>query len=793
MPLSPGTTLGPYVVDAFLASGGMGEVYSGRDPRLGRPVAIKVLREGLADRREFRQRFKREIQAIGRLNHQNICTIYDIGQRDDRSFIVMELLDGENLESILADGPLPVDRALQLAIQVADALDVAHRAGIIHRDIKSANLIVTGRGDVKILDFGVAKFLGPERPARANGDRFTTAGSSVGTLAYMSPEQASGDDVDARSDLFSFGVVLFEMITGRLPFEGPPMTVMRRLVSPEPAPSARRMNPEVPEELERLIGRALEKDRRVRYQTAGDFLAALRRLRRDLSTGERPSSTRTPPLAGREGEHEGERRSRSRRSIYAALALLLLTFLAIGVREWAVRDDVLPTRDLAVLPCTAEDPSVARVCDVLAERFIAALDRVPELEVKSFQLVNSVDRAGRSPVDVGQELGVDLALTILLRDQSPLLDVAVEVTDTDDGSYVWGKTYARPVSDTGDLYETVALDVAEALQFRLTARDRDQLRLYQTYETARYHWERRSAEGLARAIELFSQVIEEDPTFARAHAGLALAYVLLPYYTSRPAEEVYPLARGAAQRALDLDDSLADAHAALGLVNRDFDRQWERAEREFQRAIQLDPGSGTALQWYAELLASTGRFEGAESYILRARNEQPLSLTIRAVHGWILLCAGRVEEAREILGATAVMDPDHPLSHWFLGQLHVRQGDYGLAVESLTTAVELSGESSRMVADLASALALGGDREGAMVLLEDLQRRSADGAGISRYEYAIVYAGMGQRDRAVEELEGALEERTWQVLNMAIDPMLRPVREDDRYPGLLARLGLPTD
>jgi tetratricopeptide (TPR) repeat protein len=448
-----------------------------------------------------------------------------------------------------------------------------------------------------------------------------------------------------------------------------------------------------------------------------------------------------------------------------------------------------------VLPCSNPSPAPSDewLCDVLAQQLISTLHDVLGIEVISFPVVHALEGDQRSPIEIGRELGVDAIVTTELRQAGGEFLIRVDVTDIRSRTLVSASDFAAPAADTRTLPQDVALSVAEALEFRLTNSDRTQLRLYDSYQTARYWWEKRSAEGLNRAIEIYTRILEEDPEFALAHAGLASSYVLLPYYTSRAPSEVYPLAREAAERAMELDETLPDAHAALGLVQRDFDRNWEGAKREFERAIQLDPQSGTALQWHAELLAMTGRFDEAETYIRRAQEARPLSLTVRAVHGYILICADRTDEARSLLEATVAMDPEHPLAHWFLGQLHFRNGDYGRAVESLRVASSLSEEASRMMADLASALALNGDRDAAQNLLANLKRRSRPEEGVSSYEYAIVYTGLGDMAQAISELEAAMEERTWQVVYMGIDPMLGPLRESDRYSDLLLQLGLPSD
>lgn len=790
MAYSSGTLLGPYEIRSFMSAGGMGEVYVAYDPRLGRQVAIKVLPPPLAELEEFRRRFEQETQAISRLSHKNICTIFDTGTHDDRPYIVMELMEGRTLEELLQEGPLPAEQVLDVGIQVADALDAAHRGGVIHRDVKSANIFLNARGDAKVLDFGIAKVAADAEMATKRPPSITRSGTPVGTVAFMSPEQARGEEVDERSDLFSLGVVLYEMATGVTPFRGThtsTTSTLAQIVSSEPVASPRSVEPSIPVELDRIICRALEKDRRMRYQTAADLLAALRALRRDLTTG-------AGVAGGRTAVTEPPRR-RPRGVTLAAAALAVVVLLALAWRFFPVggRLAARPIQSMAVLPCADREDGAGTeyLCSLLAERIITSLSQVPGLTVLSFQAVAPFAGYERGAMRVGADLGVDAVLTAEVRKQADALNVTVEVTDVRSGVHVWGNLFRSPTAEAQGMPEDIALDVAENLQLRLSATDRARLRVLQTYQQAQYYWNDRTATGLQKAIGLFTEVIEADTSFAGAYVGLASAYTLLHYYGNLPPSESYPRARVAAERALELDEGLADAHASLALVKRDFDRDWEGAEREFQRALQLDPRSATALQWYAELLAMTGRFDEADDRIRQAQEVAPLSLAVRAVHGWVLLSAGRYDEAREELETTIAMDQDFQLSHWFLGQLAFAQGEYAAAVEAFETATAMSGRLSRRVADLASANAFAGRPDRALELLGELERRRGAGEYVSRYDLAIVYAGLGERDRAFRELEGALVERTWQVVNMGIDPMLGPLRTDPRFDQLLVRAGLP--
>ncbi|MCG6956825.1 MAG: protein kinase, partial [Gemmatimonadetes bacterium] len=750
MALSQGTRLGPYEVRSFISEGGMGEVYAAYDPRLGRQVAIKALTRPLAELPEFRRRFEQETQAISRLNHKNICTIFDTGLHEGRPYIVMELIEGKTLEQLLESGPLSVERVLHIGIQVAAALDAAHKAGVVHRDVKSSNIILNSHGDAKVLDFGLA-MIAPEAQAREK-EPITRAGAVVGTVNFMSPEQVRGEDVDARSDLFSLGVVLYQMATGVPPFRGSPTSIVAQLVSPDPVPGPRSLEPALPMELDRIISRALEKDRAMRYQTAADLLAALRALRRDLVTGVSRAS------GGHEWHRVAERKPWWRRQLpWAVGAVVIATggFLAwrqLSPGFLAVR----PIRSIAVLPCMGQtaDAGTEYFCSLLRERINNGLSQVPGLTPPpSTEAVTPFLGQGRSAIGIGSSLHVDAVFTAQVRKHADSVSVIVEVTDVRTGAHVWGNVFG-PTTDAQGLPEQIARQAVDSLQLRLTATDRARLQVLQTYQQAQYYLGDRSAASLRKAISLDDEVIRADSTFAKAYVGLASAYILLHYYGDLAPAGSYPRARVAAQQALDLDESLADAHAALGLVLRDYDRNWTGAERQFQRALQLNPQSPDALQWYAELLTMTRRFAEAEARIKEAQTAAPLSLPVRAVHGWILMSAGRFEDARRELEATIAMDQNFELSHWFLGQLNFAEKDYPAAVKAFEASIK-SSRPSRRVADLASASAFAGDRRKAQELLRELQTRQQGGEYVSGYDLAIVFAGLGDRDRAFQELEGA--------------------------------------
>ena len=784
----PGITLGPYVVRQFIDAGGMGEVYVAFDPRLERQVAIKVLPASLAEDAEFRRRFKRETQAISRLNHKNICTVFDTGTYEDRPYIVMELMDGATLESLLHSEPMDVDRLLHIGIQVASALDAAHQEGIVHRDIKTGNIFVNTRGDAKVLDFGIAKLvetgLGPDSET---GTRITMDHSPIGTVAYMSPEQARGEEVDARTDIFSLGVVLHEMATGRTPFRGSPTSVLAQLVSPDPIPPPRALNPSISPTLERVICRALEKDKGVRYQTAADLLAALRGLRRDLFVTAAPGAAAGAMAPG--GRGSGRLPLMGGRQIGA---LVVISVAALALVYSFLPGSGRALDSVAILPCGAEESTDGDeyLCDRLAKRLIETLSEVPELTVPSYPVVEPYAGGEGSVREVGQELQMDAVVTLRVRQEDDQVHVEVFVTNVRTGGNIFSDTFLGSTTGSQRYLEDIAQQVAEAIHLRLSDAERARWALQRTFQEAQYQWSLRNAQSLATAVDLYNQVIEADANHARAYAGLANAYILLHYYASWSPQESYPRAKAAADAALRLDGTLAEAHVARAMVFRDYERDFVSAENEFQRAISLDDRSALALQWYAELLTMMRRYSEAEEYIGRAEDVAPTEVAVRAVHGWILLCAGDLAGAGLELRRALTAESENILANWFLGQLFFAREDYFLAAEALEKAVEISGNATRMRADRASALAMAGIPDEAGRILETLEAEVSDGRSVSNYELAIVHAGLGENDEAFLHLLAALDEGTWQVANMAVDPMLGPLHDDPRFPDLLLRAGL---
>jgi serine/threonine protein kinase/Tfp pilus assembly protein PilF len=843
-----------------LGKGGMGEVFLGEDTRQhGRKVALKVLPPELTKDESRLRRFKQEARDILTLNHPNILTIFEIGETDSTYYIATEYIEGETLRQYLANNALRVDEALGIAIQVAMALEAAHAAGIVHRDVKPENIML--RPDrfvrdrfVKVLDFGLAKLTEPDSPANdpealtipiSN----TNPGAVMGTTGYMSPEQAQGETIDARTDIFSLAVVLYEMVAGHPPFVGPTDSHVRvSIIDHDPEPLTRKSD-EVPRHLERIVSKALSKEKSKRYQTVADFKLDLEQLREELylsqaapstqsiSSGIQPQSDSEPGLrvsrhtgvtpspeerspgiitqpvaaatvpSGESGERSsdqsiGGRVAHNRTAILILLAVVLVALLATFYFNPAHR----AIESVAVLPFAndSNDPNAEYLSDGITESIISSLSQLPNLKVMSRNAVFRFKGKNVDPQEIGRELKVGAVLAGRLVKQGDHLIIKAELIDVSDGSQLWGAEYDNSRADILSVQDEIARKISEKLRVRLTGKDEERLakrytkdaEAYELYLKGRYFWNKRDEPGLRNGIKYFQDAEGRDPSYALAYSGLADSYALLSDIgVVKPADEM-PKAKAAAQKAVDIDPSLAEAYTSRAFVKLAFDWDWLGAESDFRKALQLNPKYATAHQWYASYLMQMGKFDHAKQEIEQAHQLDPLSPIISSNAGLYSYYEHNYDDAIDKYKQTLETDPDFWVARNYLGLAYVQKRMYSEAIAELRGLIKapLDGSLPEDViakdiessASLGFAYAMAGKRTEAETILrhfEAISRRRY----VSGLYFAMVYAGLKDNGRALEQLNKAFASRHPGLVLVRIDPVFDGLRSDERFKQLVSR------
>jgi TolB-like protein/Tfp pilus assembly protein PilF len=811
-----GRTISHYRILEKLGRGGMGIVYKAEDTTLGRFVALKFLPEELAEDPQALERFQREARAASALNHPNICTIHEIGRQEGLAFIVMELLEGQTLKEQIAGKPLEIDRVLDLAIQITDALDAAHAKGIIHRDIKPANLFITSRGHAKILDFGLAKLTthepvagdpvtsSPTLSANEAGP-LTSPGSVIGTVAYMSPEQVRGEELDARSDLFSFGTVLYEMATARQPFSGNTSGVVSHAILELAPVPASRLNPNVPPELDRILHKALEKDRTLRYQSASDLRADLHRLKRDTSStqastpiavGDPRASTTATPAA---------RLVWWQRSSVVPLFALVAAAILYAIWPFIPHPRHAAIDSVAVLPFTNDgaDANMEYLSDGITESLINNLSQLPNLRVAARSAVfrykdKDVNGKKIDPQTIGHDLRVTAVLSGRLLRQGDTLIVRAELTDVAKNSQLWGGQFTRKPEDVFALQEDLAKEISEKLKLRLTGEEQQRLtkrytanaEAYQLYLKGRYHWNKRNPEGYRKALEYFQQAIDKDPSYALAYAGVADTYAQLSFFNVFPPSDVMPKAKAAAEKALTIDDHLGEAYVSLGYVSYTYDFDWTAAGNHFDQAIALNPAYARTHSFYPLYLSSLGRSQEAIAAAKNALDLDPASPGDSHNLAVQLYLAGQFDQAIEQSRKTLELDPTFAVAYSVLGQSYSAKGMDREGLQADEKYSELSRGSAMSLALLGYAHARLDERSEAIKALDQLTAASAH-SYTPAFAFAWVYAGLGDKVHAFEWLEKAREERFTRLAYLRQEAIWEPLRSDPRYTDLLRRIGFP--
>jgi len=817
-----GQALGPYKIIEQIGAGGMGEVYLALHTTTNRKVALKLLPPYLTKDAQRAWRFQQEARAVLALNHPNIVTLYDIGQVLDIHFIATEFIEGETLRERMARAPLEINEALDITIQVAGALAAAHKAGVVHRDIKPENIMLRPDGYVKVLDFGLAKLTERYGPitASAIAKIDTEPGLVMGTARYMSPEQARGFPVDARTDIWSLGVVLYEMVAGRAPFEGAtPTDVIISIVEKEPAPLVR-YRPEAPAHLESIVKNALAKDREQRFHVVTDLLIDLRILKRELeieavlehagtaTTGNGGQTTvaaiKAAHTTSRTKYLVGEIKRHWSRSIIIALTLSLA--IAALSYFYSGRGNRAPINSIAVLPFVNDsvDPTTEYLSDGITESLINSLSQLPTLRVIARSTAFTYKGRAVDPRQVGRELGVDVVLMGRITQREDALSIQADLVNVADGSQLWGEQYNRTLSDALAIQQEISREISERLRLKITGDEQRRVtrhstphtEAYQLYLKGRYHWNKRTDEGARRAIEYFHQALEKDPGYALAYVGLADSYLLSELL---PARERYPKAKAAAQKALEIDGTLGEAHASLAAVKNWYDFDWSGAEIEFRRAIELSPNYPTAHHWYGEFLANLGRFDESIAEYQRALEIDPLSLAISSDLGMVYYQARQYDRAVEHLNKVIEMDPNYVRSHFYVAYVYEEKGMFDDALNELEKANLLEGDSPSELAKgkaaVRNAFRLSGARGYWRMRLEIVKDEARRGkrfyfAGNST-NMAQLHARVGERDQAFEWFEKVYEDREPSLLWLKVAPDCDNLRSDPRFTDLLRRVNFP--
>ena len=830
--LPPNTTLSHYRIVSKLGAGGMGEVYLAHDTsELGRTVALKILPAEVAKDKDRLQRFTQEARTVSNLNHPNILTVHEFGQTESASFMATEYVDGVTLRQHLSTRRLKLVDVLDVAIQIAGALNAAHEAGVTHRDLKPENVMVRKDHIVKVLDFGLAKPSAIPSDNQIDSEAgtkvlvHTEPGLVMGTVSYMSPEQSVGKGIDQRTDIWSFGVVLYEMIAGCLPFPG--KDIHRQIIAiqeAEPVPIAQQVEG-VPERLEEIVAKCLAKEKDERYQTAKDLLIDLRNLRRKLDVDAEIERTVAPQFRSTSGSAARASTQSAQANAEAtnaqahptssaeylvssinqhrfAAGLVMLAIIAgvLGLGFYLrANTSEAAIKSIAVMPFVNESGTsdAEYLSDGMTETLIKSLSNLSNLDVKPRSAVFRYKGKETDLQTIGKELNVQAILNGRVAQRGAQITLSLELVDVLKNSVLWTEQYQRNQSDLVSLQSEIAKDLSTKLKSKLSGAEETKVsrtatadpEAYQAYLKGRYYWNRRTAENLKKAIEQFRSATDRDPNYALAFVGLADCYAVLNEYAGTPTSETIPKAKAYAERALAIDAQLAEPHATLGLINEAL-WQWSEAEKELKQAIELNASYPTAYHWYSIFLKNVGRNDEAAAMIKRAQELDPLSSVIAVNVTRMYQLQNNHEASIENSLKLIELDPNFGPAYEYLAQSYLKLGRNAEAIAAAEKAVELSNRSSISVGDLGFVYASTKKPAEAMQLIRELEEKYARKEAIGQY-IAPIYVGLGDKDKAFEWLEKDFQSRNGKLVEIRWQLQFEPLRDDPRYKDLIKGMGLP--
>ena len=836
MPLAPKTQLGRYEIRSLLGVGGMGEVYLAQDTSLNRRVALKVLPPEVASNQDRMRRFKQEASAAASLNHPSIAHIYEIGEFDGLHFIAMEYVEGSTLRSKIHEEREELSKLLRALQHVAEGLAKAHDAGVVHRDLKPDNVMITSDGHGKILDFGLAKLVEPQPRSTSSEEptilQHSIPGVILGTAGYMSPEQAQGKtkEIDHRSDIFSFGCILFEAITGHRAFAGNDTIDTLYKIIREPVPLISQFNPTAPADLQRIVRRCLAKDPNDRYQNIKDVAIELKDIRRELHE----TATETPPVStvSRDARTLSNaettvvqnqatvvpsspstrassaefivneiKRHKFATLIVIAFVLVVGAAVAFGVRSYLHAGSTeVAVESIAVVPFVNQnkDPGIDWISDGLTESIINNLTQLPNLKVIARSSVFRYKGREDDPMSIGRELGVRAVLTGRMTQRGDMVLISTELVDVRDNKQLWGEQYERKVSDMLSVQREIAREITNNLRPTLSGVDRTRMEkqytanpeAYQLYLKGRFYWNKRTPADFQKAIGFFQQAIDKDPNYALAYSGLADTYTLLTVYSSEPPRELMPKAKKAALKALELDDRLAEAHASYGQIVVYYDYEMAEAEKRYRHALELNPNYATAHQWLAELLSTLKRFDEALAEIKRALDLDPMSVIMNRIYADILQDQRRWDESIEQYKKTIELDPSFATAHYFLGRTYEAQGKYDQAVAQYAIAGRVSGLPPELVEQSSQVYAKSGWKPYLQTTLDQILNQPTV-RKFPPFVIATYYARLGDKEQTLAWLERGYEERDFRMTLISVSFEFDNLRSDPRFEQLVQKIGLP--